>query len=481
MRSARLARKPIDTFMISRFRKMLFSISLCAAAVAANAHDGPLDPFFGDGGMRSYGFQSYYGSGRDDKAAAVACPGPNGTLVVTGEASNATRLVTMRLLPNGDYDPSYGYGGRVSVEVAMTPEYYMAGLCLPGNKILLARRTRIGTIGETNIQLLRLDAGTGRLDPGFGQGGATMLDLDAWHAGLQRTESPLALIPLDGGEVLLTGHVSVADRVAAFAARIQDDGYVPVARVYTDVAHRATANTFMAAMTASDGNLWGIIEGKQPGSDRVTPFRVRFDRMTLQWLDMPDPLPNRTGDEIYGGRGVRVREDVLAVPLIQHIVGSSPARGLPGIMIYRATGKVFLPLPAPSLPGEALTISYLYALQSALLLPGDRVLVSFAVTRSGESTPIGMHLAMVQVGPAIGSDGLVKSFGIGGAQTARFRPVGGSCTAAPVAQDFSGMAVWNGAPALVGNVDSSCNNSGGGLDYLVARLDVERVYATARD
>jgi hypothetical protein len=464
-----------------RIPHLATALLLGAAALTASAYDGPLDTTFGDGGMRSYGFQSYYGSGRDDKAAAVACPGPNGTLVVTGEASNATRLVTMRLLPNGDYDPGYGAGGRVSVEFAMSPEYHMAGVCLPDDKILLARRVRLGTIGESNVQIMRLDATTGRLDPTFGQGGAIVLDLDSWQTGLARTESPLALSLLDHGDVLLTGHVSANDRAVAYAALIRPDGYVPVARVYADTPYRATANTMMTAMLARDGEIWGIVEGRQPGSNRVTPFRVRFDRVTLDWLGVPDPLPNVNGDDIYSGRGVRVRDGVLAVPMIQSIANTTPPRSLPGVMIYRATGKVFLPLPVPALPGQSLTLTNHYALQSALLLPGDRVLVVFAVKRTEDADARAMHLAMVRVGPTIGSDALETNFGNGGAQTAAFRPVGGTCQPGLVVQDFSGVTLWNGRPALVGNVDSSCNNNGGGIDYLVARLNVDRVYTTDRD
>lgn len=466
--------------MFSQCIKWVGAFALVGMTASAAAHDGPLDPFFGDGGMRNYGFQSYQGSGRNDRAT-VACPGPNGTLVVAGEASDANRLVTMRLLPNGDYDPSYGAGGRVSVEFAMTQEYFSAGLCLPDNKILLARRVRIGAADEMNIQLIRLDATSGQLDHGFGQNGATWLDLDTWQSGLQRTEAPLALTLLDAGEVLLTGHVRAEiGGIVAFAARVTQDGYVPVARVYTDVPYRATTDTMMTAMLGGDGTIWGVVEGQQPGSTRVTAFRVRFDRMTLQWLDVPDALPDVAGDNIYSGRGVRVRADVLAVPMIRFIRGSNPQRFLPGVMIYRAAGKVYVPLPEPVLPGETLTLSGQFALQSAIPLPAGRVLLAFAVTRVGELTSQGMHLAVVHVGTAIGSDGLDKDFGIGGAQTAAFRPLGGGCPAS-VAQDFSALVLWNGAPTLVGNVDASCNNHGGGIDYLVARLITDRYYTGSYD
>lgn len=476
---AQLARLPVHPTMFSRILLCTAALALGAATFGAHAHDGPLDPTFGDGGMRNYGFQSFNGSGRNDRAAAVACPGPNGTLVVTGEASDATRLVTMRLLPNGEYDPAYGAAGRVSVPFAMTQEYYMAGLCLPNGKILLARRLNTGADNEMNIQLLRLDAATGQLDASFGQGGTSLLDLDSWQSGLSRTESPLALTPLDGGEVLLSGHVGMSGRLVAFAARIRDDGTVPIARVYIDVANRPTANTLMTAMLASDGTIWGIVEGAYPPSTRVTPFRVRLDRATLAWIDTPDAPPNSTGNPIYAGRGVRVRGDVLAVPQIQFVEGSKPVRYLTGLMIYRPDGKFYLPLPDASLPGETLTLAGTYALQSALVLPGDRVLATYSIVRSGTDTPRGMHLAMAQIGPAIGSDHVDTTFGSGGAQTAAFRAVGSGCPETLVEQDFSGVALWSGAPVLVGNVDASCSNDGGGRDYLVARMSVDRIFASS--
>src|SRR5690606_21580816 len=98
---ARLAREPQATPMFPRNHFWLAALVVAAVTSFAIAHDGPLDPRFGDGGMRNYGFQPFNGSGREDVATAV-CQGPNGTLLVVGEASDARRIVTMRLLPNGD-------------------------------------------------------------------------------------------------------------------------------------------------------------------------------------------------------------------------------------------------------------------------------------------------------------------------------------------------------------------------------------------
>lgn len=465
--------------MFPRVLTWLTTLLLASAGGGAAAHDGPLDAGFGDGGMRAYGFQSVNGSGRDDRAA-VACPRADGGLVVVGAASDARRIVTVRLLPNGDYDPAFSSDGRETFELAMTPATPMAGLCLPDGKILLARRLDAATAGQSDVQLVRLDGNTGLPDASFGQNGVHLLDMDSWQSGLDGVESPYALAALDGGEVLVMGRVRRASRNVAFAARVTADARVPAARVFVDAPNRATANVLLTAVPAGDGRLWGIVEGIQPGSTRVTPFRVRFDRQTLQWLDVPDPLPG-AGEDIYSGRGVRVRDDVIAVPLMQAVAGTTPPRFLPALMVYRAGGKVFLPLPPPSLPGETLAMSTAYASQSVTVLPGGRVLVAAAVGRPGELVDRGIHLAIVRIGAAAGDDTLETSFGVGGAQTAAFRPAGAACAGALVEQSFAAGTFWRGQPVLAGYADADCSNPGGGRDYLVARLRTDRVFADGFD
>lgn len=447
-------------------------------AGTATAHDGPLDPRFGDGGMRHYGFQSYNGSGRSDQATAV-CPGPDGTLLVVGEASDARRIVTMRLLPNGDYDNSFGAGGRATLEFPMTQEPTMAGLCQPDGTILLARRIRVDASNEMNIQLLRITAATGQLDPSFGQGGSVVLDLDTWQPGLATREAPFTLVALDQGEALLlgqAGHNGTGTRIVAFAARIRADGSVPVVRIYTDVPGRATANAWMSATFASDGTIWGIVEGRQPRSARVTPFRVRFDRNTLDWIDVPDPLPDDTGANIYAGLGVLAGPGVLAVPVVQEVAGTNPLRLTPGLMVFRGAGKVYLPLPVPGLAGESPSLATTFAQQAATRLPGNRVLFAATTARPGENLGTGVHFALVEIGAAIGQDRLDTAFGIGGAQTAAFRPVGGTCTATPVQHWMTALTTWAGLPVFVGVADAACTSAGASLDYLVGRVLVDRIF-----
>lgn len=461
--------------MLSRLRNCLAALVLAGAAFPAAAHDGPLDPRFGDGGMRHYGFQSVNGSGRDDIAAA-ACPGPNGTLVVVGSASQATRIVTMRLLPNGDYDPSFGGGdGRESFPLAMTSHVSTLGLCQSDGKVLLARRLDVDASGEMNIQLIRVDGSSGLPDPSFGSGGVAMLDLDSWQVGLGKGELPLSLSTLGNGETLLAGYVRVSTGVAAFAARIAADGRVPVARVYADTLGRATAQFIQTAAVASDGTIWAIAEGRQPDDTRTTPFRVRLDRTTLEWIDVPDALPG-TGPNIFAGRGVQVRPDVLAAPLMQRVAGSNPPRHLPALMIYRASGKVFVPLPEPAIAGETVSIGAAQYAQSVTVLPGGRVLYAAGVRRDGDTGDQATHLAIVRVGTAIGDDALETQFGTGGAQTAVFRPVGGSCNGSLVEQALTIGAFWNGLPVLAGFAQASCTEFNAGLDYVVTRLSVDRIF-----
>lgn len=462
--------------MFRRFRTCLAALALASAVFSAHAQDGPLDPRFGDGGMRNYGFPSYNGSGRSDRAAA-ACPGPNGTLLVVGEASDASRIVTVRLLPNGDYDSSFGAGGRATLELPMTQEPNMAGLCQPDGKIVLARRIRVDADdvnSETNIQLLRIHAHDGQLDTTFGQNGLSLLDLDAWQSGLSRREDPYALMPLDRGEVLLLGQVGVADDMRGFAALISADGSVPRARVYGDVVGWPAIETLMTAAPASDGTIWAIAEGNYPRIGRISPFRMRLQRETLDRIDMPDPVQNENY-EIYAGVGMRVRDDVLAVPMLVKNASSRPTSYSPALGIYRAGGKVILWLPRPQYYGERLSLARALAQQHVTLLPGNRVFYAATLARAGSGS-YGVHTGLVEIGAAIGQDRIDNSLGQGGEQSVSFLPVGGSCTRTLVPQWLAGVTTWAGLPVFVGAVDMSCTDPAVRNDYLVGRVLVDRIF-----
>jgi len=79
--------------------------------------DGKLDPTFGTGGVAQIDINS-----RDDQARAVAQQ-PDGKLVIVGTTLSAAGdfdIAAIRLLTNGTLDPSFGSGGKVSIDIPVT-------------------------------------------------------------------------------------------------------------------------------------------------------------------------------------------------------------------------------------------------------------------------------------------------------------------------------------------------------------------------
>src|SRR4051794_35157544 len=86
-------------------------------AIARLNPDGKLDPTFGDGGKATLDFGA-----SDDQAGALALQ-QNGKIVVVGQrkkgqGANFADIAVARLQPNGTKDPSFGSGGQTLVDLA---------------------------------------------------------------------------------------------------------------------------------------------------------------------------------------------------------------------------------------------------------------------------------------------------------------------------------------------------------------------------
>jgi uncharacterized delta-60 repeat protein len=85
-------------------------------AIARLGTDGKLDPTFGDGGKATLDFGA-----SDDQATALALQ-QNGKIVVVGQrkkgqGANLADIAVARLQPNGTKDPSFGSGGQTLVDL----------------------------------------------------------------------------------------------------------------------------------------------------------------------------------------------------------------------------------------------------------------------------------------------------------------------------------------------------------------------------
>jgi uncharacterized delta-60 repeat protein len=128
--------------------------------VARYAVDGQLDPSFGNGGRVTIGF-----GGLADEATGVAVQ-PDGRIVVGG-TSNFGRIALARLNPDGSPDTTFGSNGTVVVDAPTGSSEQLAALALaPDGKIVTA-----GNRIAPQVFLVARFGSNGALDASFGSGG----------------------------------------------------------------------------------------------------------------------------------------------------------------------------------------------------------------------------------------------------------------------------------------------------------------------
>jgi uncharacterized delta-60 repeat protein len=129
--------------------------------------DGGLDRSFSGNGKLSTAF------GDHAYARAVAI-GHKGSIVAAGETcppiGGECRFAVAKYTSDGHLDPSFGDGGRVTIDFGAESIDHLSSVALePGGRVLVAGDT---CIGKTNCDfaLARLDS-SGALDPSFGNSG----------------------------------------------------------------------------------------------------------------------------------------------------------------------------------------------------------------------------------------------------------------------------------------------------------------------
>jgi hypothetical protein len=450
-----------------RFYFAALLTSLCAAG-AALAHVGPLDPTFGDGGMRHYGFQAVNGLAGD--RAIAACAGANGTLTATGAASSGQRIVTVRLRENGDYDTSFSDDGKASFDLPGTPSDFTPGLCQSSGHLVVARSLTAGD-GEQNVQIFRVHREDGLLDPGFGNGGVVAIDLDQWAGGLGKEEMPLGINQLANGDIAVSGRVTLAaGGERGFAIVLGNDGSVRGVTVLSNIRSR-TATT---VSDAPDGRLWVFGQnGRVNGA-----FRATLARDTLAWEAVLEQLaPAGYTTWVGSGRVLDANTVVLG-----STTGPTPGyEGVPQLIVFRAASVSVLLLPAATLDGQAYGLTARFGVNGVTVLPRRRVLIASLAHPPGTGPDAGVHFAMGEIGVDASGDRIDPRFGTGGAQTAAFRPAVPQCTAVRANHRFGRLTLWRGRPAFVGGVDASCTAPDTGEDYLVARIRTDDIFADAFD
>ncbi len=120
---------------------------------------------------------------------------PNGRIVAVGIAN--ARIASVRFLPNGVPDATYGIGGNHILK-AISPTYATSALLQPDGRILIG-----GAVAGNSFDflLVRLLA-DGTLDAGFGINGTQVVD---FHS---RTDHAYGLSLLNDGRILQVGRIN---------------------------------------------------------------------------------------------------------------------------------------------------------------------------------------------------------------------------------------------------------------------------------
>jgi uncharacterized delta-60 repeat protein len=138
-------------------------------ALARYRQDGALDPTFGTRGRVTTDF----GNGSQATALVVQA---DGKLVAAGTVSNDTGgdFALARYRPNGTLDPTFGTGGKVTIDFAGGADAAAALAVQADGKLVVAGSATVGTNGNFALARLRPN---GTLDPTFGTGGIVIVDI----------------------------------------------------------------------------------------------------------------------------------------------------------------------------------------------------------------------------------------------------------------------------------------------------------------
>jgi len=174
--------------------------------------DGSLDTSFsGDGKV----LVSFAGEGEPDSATSVAIDRFR-RIVVAGNAGGGVGVV--RLLFNGELDPSFGIGGKTTFSILETgdPRGEPDVLMMPGDRILVAGDFDPGGSDLKDNYLVMLEP-DGDLDPTFGNGGKVTF---ATLPELSDPAPSLGGAAVFAGKVLIGGDAGNEQNELGFALRV---------------------------------------------------------------------------------------------------------------------------------------------------------------------------------------------------------------------------------------------------------------------
>ncbi len=224
---------------------------------------GSLDTSFCGSGICTY-TGTQYGTGN---AVAVQ---PDGKIVCTGELLGTGAISVVRLLPNGDLDPSFGSGGVVQTRLGdPSDEDSGKAVLLQGDgRIVVAATADLHNSIDFSVVRYLSD---GRLDPSFGSNGVVVTPAP----NEQRTEAA-ALLPT--GKIVVTGEGTYAGYASHEfrLARYNTDGSLDAGfGSHGIVTTRFHANVIAMALAVADGRV--IVGGLDATTANIKYALARYN------------------------------------------------------------------------------------------------------------------------------------------------------------------------------------------------------------
>jgi uncharacterized delta-60 repeat protein len=169
-------------------------IMLLTTSLNLSAQVGDLDPSFGSNGFSKVEFDN-----GDDLGLALALQ-TDGKILQAGTTFNGLDydFGVVRYLSDGSLDGTFGFGGKLSLDIGGESDFLEDMILQPDGKILACGSYKAGN--QYDFVLARLTS-SGSPDPGFGENGFVKLALDS-----MRWESGRALALQDDGKILVTGY-----------------------------------------------------------------------------------------------------------------------------------------------------------------------------------------------------------------------------------------------------------------------------------
>jgi uncharacterized delta-60 repeat protein len=168
-------------------------VSLAHMAIARYQSSGSPDPSFGVGGKTTVQY------GINSSSVKAVLPQPGGRLLLVGavDASGGRSVALVRLDPNGAEDPTFGVNGRVATVVPTGLANVLAASLQPDGRVVVF--VSAGPGADWKPVVLRYNA-DGSLDATFGTGGMTAISIPNF---LHAIRGDIAFQP--DGRILLAG------------------------------------------------------------------------------------------------------------------------------------------------------------------------------------------------------------------------------------------------------------------------------------